>query len=441
MNNETLDRGEPADPIEAIQAETAELQADLRRLEDAAEERRLDHERRMAELRARTAAAEAKAASLELEYRRSQAASCGIDYDALTPGERVKFAVLYDQHCSTHGNDPIVAGFLDALDGSLLVREGAVKSGRSEQEAREASRKHLASKAPCGYDEFKRRSRTNELAFARAHFPARSTSSRSQQRGREGRPASNSRTRGSRRSASTTSGGGRSDDPDLPDQPDDKGRPVNGRSAAEHPLAPDDSAGPGSPLPEHGSPGTPLRRVTNCRACGELIDPSRRSDAEFCPGSTCRMARKKMDADAPPAWTDAQRIAALQKQRAKILRAAPAADLPEATSNTTFGDKQCRDEDRHPDHIAEVSARVRAADSPREAAEILKSWLARCFHDRRYGDLTCRNCGRTVAERDFRPTPFRITFNGDAEDLWLEMTTDGDGQSLYPSASSGRAFG
>lgn len=102
MKNETLDGGEPADPIEAIQAETAELQADLGELQDAAEERRLDHECGT-EPRARTAAAEAKAASLELEYRRSQAASCGIDYDALTPGERVKFAVLTTSTAPPHG--------------------------------------------------------------------------------------------------------------------------------------------------------------------------------------------------------------------------------------------------------------------------------------------------------------------------------------------------
>lgn len=153
------------------------------------------------------------------------------------------------------------------------------------------------------------------------------------------------------------------------------------------------------------------------------------------------MARKKMDADAQPAWTDAQRIAELQKRQAKINRAAPVKPLPETVSKANFGVKQCRGQGRHPDHIAEVSARVRAAGSPREAAEILKSWLARCFHDRRYGDLTCRNCGRTVAQRGFRPASFSVAVGDDQEDLWLEMTTDGHGQSLYPSASSGRAFG
>lgn len=85
------------------------------------------------------------------------------------------------------------------------------------------------------------------------------------------------RTRGSRRSTVSSGGGGGSGDSD-PSDPDPEGH-RSGRSSDRH----------GSQV-----------AARHCWGCGEVIDPARRSDAKFCPGSKCRMRFERSGQQAQP---------------------------------------------------------------------------------------------------------------------------------------------
>jgi hypothetical protein len=180
--------------------------------------------------------------------------------------------------------------------------------------------------------------------------------------GRQSRPSTNGRARGSRRTT-TTSGGARSDHPD-PDLP----RPS---------AVPNDHSCPNSDT-GRSTPNDSLTAPRHCLGCGEAIDPDRRWDAVYCDDS-CGKAYKRSGKAAKPLPSVEERLARLKTIPLKGWGPQP--------SGETIGGCDAK---AHPAPVSVIQRSVRdlpATDDKAKAAARISKWLALCFWDQETATL------------------------------------------------------